>query len=415
MPPVSNRSNAIMDLADDQRFALMKFRRSVSDCLQPGQGDPYLLRWLKARNFDAVAAEKMLRESLQWRAKWDVDRLLTHWEPPLALKQFFPSGICGTDKDGVPIILVPFSGLDIWGLLHSVSKTDFIRMTAMTLEKYLQEAAENLKKAGSPSCAPTLIAVMDMENFSIKPYTWRPAGEVVLSLIHMYEANYPEILKACYIINAPSIFSVAFSIVRPFLHENTVQKIHIFSSNARKWKAALMENISTDQLPAHYGGTQVGINGDTKCTHKVHQGGKVPKNMYQKLEDLKDEIEGAWTSANVKKGDKLQLQYDVAEPGSYLKWEFRTEQHDIQFAVYRCSNDGSRQAVVEPRKVNCQDKNAPEIGVITCDDAPAKYVVEFDNSHSMLRTKKVHYQIVLAPPLTSADSLVDSLASIAVN
>jgi hypothetical protein len=27
------------------------------------------------------------------------------------------------------------------------------------------------------------------------------AGEAILSLIHMYEANYPEILKACYIIN----------------------------------------------------------------------------------------------------------------------------------------------------------------------------------------------------------------------
>lgn len=25
----------------------LQFRRSVSDCLQPGQGDPYLLRWLK--------------------------------------------------------------------------------------------------------------------------------------------------------------------------------------------------------------------------------------------------------------------------------------------------------------------------------------------------------------------------------
>ncbi|XP_059479315.1 SEC14-like protein 2 isoform X2 [Neocloeon triangulifer] len=413
MPPVSN---AVMDLADDQRFALMKFRRSVSDCLKPGQGDPYLLRWLKARNFDPEAAEKMLRESLQWRTRWDVDRLLTHWEPPLVLKQFFPSGICGTDKEGVPVIMLPFSGLDIWGLLHSVSKADFIRMTAMSLEKYLGESTANLEKAGKPSCAPTLIAIMDMEHFSIKPYTWRPAGEVVLSLIHMYEANYPEILKACYIINAPSIFSMAFSIVRPFLHENTVQKIHIFSSNTRKWKAALLEHINTDQLPAHYGGTQVGPDGDTKCTHKVHQGGKVPKSMYQKAEDLKDDIGGEWLSATVKKGDRLQLHYDVAEKGSFLRWEFRTEQHDIQFAVYKCGDDGSRQAVVEPRKVSCQDKGAPEVGVHNCTEAPAKYMIEFDNSHSMLRTKKLHYQILVAPPLlANADSLTDSLAAIVVS
>lgn len=41
-------------------------------------------------------------QSMEWRVRWDIDRLLTHWEPPLALKQFFPSGICGNDKDGVP-------------------------------------------------------------------------------------------------------------------------------------------------------------------------------------------------------------------------------------------------------------------------------------------------------------------------
>jgi hypothetical protein len=72
---------------------------------------------------------------------------------------------------------------------------------------------------------------------------------------------------------APSIFSVAFSIVRPFLHENTVKKIQIFSSNSRKWKAALLENISPDQLPTHFGGTQMGPDGDTKCTHKVRNFG----------------------------------------------------------------------------------------------------------------------------------------------
>jgi hypothetical protein len=73
------------------------------------------------------------------------------------------------------------------------------------------------------------------------------------------------------LLSAPSIFSVAFSIVRPFLHENTVKKIQIFSSNSRKWKAALLDNISPDQLPAHYGGTQMGPGGDTKCTHKVRK------------------------------------------------------------------------------------------------------------------------------------------------
>jgi hypothetical protein len=87
--------------------------------------------------------------------------------------------------------MVPFCGLDIWGLLHSVSKADFIRMTARSIEKYLAESSEILAKAGKAPCAPTLIAVMDMEHFSIKPYTWRP-GRVFteFAFITLYVSHY---------------------------------------------------------------------------------------------------------------------------------------------------------------------------------------------------------------------------------
>lgn len=41
------------------------------------------------------------------------------------------------------------------------------------------------------------------------------AGEVVITLIKSYEANYPEILKCCYIINGNSaqLFSVSNKII----------------------------------------------------------------------------------------------------------------------------------------------------------------------------------------------------------
>jgi hypothetical protein len=35
----------------------------------------------------------------------------------------------------------------------------------------------------------------------LRLFLFFPAGEVIISLIQMYEANYPEILKTCYIIN----------------------------------------------------------------------------------------------------------------------------------------------------------------------------------------------------------------------
>jgi hypothetical protein len=58
--------------------------------------------------------------------------------------------------------------------------------------------------------------------------------------------------------------------------------------------------------------------------------------------------------------------------GVFVRWEFRTEQHDIQFAVYRSDASGARQTVVEPRRIACQGKGLPEVGIVTCSDAPAK-------------------------------------------
>lgn len=91
------------------------------------------------------------------------------------------------------VIVVPFAGLDIIGMLHSVTQQDFIRRTIQILEHCLELAKQNKNHQ--------LVAIFDMENFNLRQYAWRPAGEVIIAMIRMYEANYPEILKCCYIIN----------------------------------------------------------------------------------------------------------------------------------------------------------------------------------------------------------------------
>lgn len=132
------------------------------------------------------------------------------WTPPEAVELYHPSGTCGTDREGAPVIVVPFAGLDIVGLLHSVARQDLVRTTIKILEENLQMARE--------TGARQVVVVFDMDGFNLRQYAWRPgklsfkvllclltlkvsAAEVVISLIQMYEANYPEILKACYIVN----------------------------------------------------------------------------------------------------------------------------------------------------------------------------------------------------------------------
>nr|CAD7437655.1 unnamed protein product [Timema bartmani] len=333
--------------------------------------------------------------SMKWREKWEVETLNT-WEPPEVIKKYYPSGLAGFDKEGAPVVVIPFAGLDMWGMLHSLNKADFIRMTIKMIETYQEIAWEQSKKCGQ--AAGTVSAIIDMENFNLRQYAWRPAGEVVLSLIQMYEANYPEILKTCYIINAPKIFAIAFSVVKNFLNEYTLNKIKIFKNDPRKYQPLLLQIIDDNQLPKHYGGTMTDPDGDPTCPSKIHPGGKVPKSFYLKNADDKGSslTTDSFCTIVVKKGEKLKLPYIVAQEGSFLKWEFKTEGHDIKFGVL-CKNADEKDTVVIPIH-RVTSHTVDEMGVITCPE-PATYLVVFDNSYSYLRNKKLHYSIQVTPPI----------------
>lgn len=70
----------------------LQFRRSVSDLLlRPEHDDFFLLRWLRARQWNSENAEKMLRDHFIWRSKWDVDQI-DSWDAPEVFAKTFPHG-----------------------------------------------------------------------------------------------------------------------------------------------------------------------------------------------------------------------------------------------------------------------------------------------------------------------------------
>lgn len=383
-----------LKLEDDQRFALMKFRRSVQDILQPHHDDYFLLRWLRARKWDPAAAEKMLRDSLEWRKQYEVEKL-ADWDPPQILYDHLPHGLCGFDKDGAPVIVVYFDALDLYGILHVVSRRDMIRITIKHLEEYLQICREQMQKHGPE--AGQVVVIFDMQGFNLRQYLWRPAGEVVITLIQMYEANYPEILKTCYIINAPKVFAFAFSIAKKFMNEYTLSKIQIYKADPPKWQSAIFSNVSKDQVPAYFGGTLKDPDGNPKLGTKIRLGGKIPKELYVNNtdKDMQD-----YTTVTIRKGGKLELDMSASEMGSLLSWEFRTEDHDIRFGIMKKETNGTKKEVIPMKRVAAHQLE--EIGILTC-EVPATYSVVFDNSYSILRNKKIHYSIRVIPPAVSQE------------
>ncbi|KAM7304229.1 hypothetical protein ISCGN_014129 [Ixodes scapularis] len=241
-----------------------------------------------------------------------------------------------------------------------------------------------------PLCTPSRSA------FLTGCYPMNTALDMIINLVTMYEDNYPEMLKKAYVINAPKIYPIIYNMVKPFLSEETAKKIHVFGKD--NWKKALLQDISEEELPVHWGGTKAGPDGDPRCTHIVGTGGPVPCSYYtapsRRLSSDRD-----LQMCVVEKKSAVPLSVEVAEAGSILRWEFQTENYDIGFGVFFAPpDDGKLQELVAMTRVNCH--LVPEDGMLVCSH-PGKYVLKFDNSFSWYRSKKLlyHFQVGTGGPV----------------
>ncbi|XP_034102709.1 SEC14-like protein 2 [Drosophila albomicans] len=389
-------SGPLPEISEEQRKTLEQFRQLMSAELNETHDDYYLLRWLRARKWNLDAAEKMLRACLKTRAMWNVDNI-EKWEAPQALREYLPYGLMGYDNEGSPVIVCPFANFDIWGMMHCVTRFEFQKYLVLLLERFMKNAYEQSLKHGWK--ARQLVVFFDCEGLNLKQYAWRPAAEVVISSVKQYEANFPELLKMCYIINAPKLFSVAFNIVKKFLDENTTSKIHIYKSGADKWKQQLFSHVDPKIIPKSWGGELVDKLGDPQCKSLMIWGGKLPEELY--IDQSNQQSDKDFTEAQVAKGDKLKLHFKVkSQPENeqlpqqqMLSWNFRTFDYDIKFGIYSVDEKtGEKRSEVPLGTVYSNEMD--EVGVIST-RPNTTYTVVFDNSASYLRSKKLRYWVDL--------------------
>lgn len=298
---------------------------------------------------------------------WNVDNL-EKWDAPQALREYLPYGLMGYDNEGSPgklrdlesprytyanlthlllsllsvfvVIVCPFYNFDVWGMMHCVTRFEFQKYLVLLLERFMKTAYQQSLQHGWK--ARQLVVFFDCESLNLKQYAWRPAAECVISSIKQYEANFPELLKMCYLINAPKLFSVAFNIVKKFLDENTTSKIHIYKSGVDKWQQQLFSHVDPKQFPKCWGGELVDKLGDPQCKSLMVWGGKVPEELF--VDQSNQQSDKDFIETQVNKGDKLKLQFNVsgqrkdAQQQQILSWNFRTFDYDIKFGIFSVDN-----------------------------------------------------------------------------
>ncbi|KAJ8318370.1 hypothetical protein KUTeg_003461 [Tegillarca granosa] len=319
------------NLSPVQENALVQLRRRLRETHKEKiPKDAHILRFLKARDYSVEKAREMLLHSLAWRKLHNIDRLSETYKPSEIVEQYYCGGWHYSDRDGRPLYILKLGQMDVKGLMKSVGEEALLRHVIAVNEDGLKRAEEATKSKGFPVSACTCI--VDLEGLSMR-HLWRPGIRALLRLIELVEANYPETMGQLLIVRAPRVFPVLWTLVSPFIDENTRQKFMIYGGNDYQGPGGLVDFIEKRYIPDFLGGD---------CYCDVPEGNMVPKSLYK--EEFSDKspdgpplsTDSLYNTAHVVKDFPHEVLIQVPQRGSVLTWDFDILKGDVTFTVLKC-------------------------------------------------------------------------------
>ncbi|XP_029433137.1 SEC14-like protein 5 [Rhinatrema bivittatum] len=289
--------------------------------------DEHILRFLRARDFSIERARDMLCQSLTWRKQYQVDSILETWQAPALLEEYYAGGWHYHDKDGRPLYILRLGQMDTKGLVKALGEESLLRHVLSINEEGQKRCEDNTQEFGRPIRNWTCL--VDLEGLNMR-HLWRPGVKALLRIIEVVEANYPETLGRLLILRAPRVFPVLWTLVSPFINENTRQKFLIYSGNNYQGAGGLLDYLDKEVIPDFLGG---------ECVCSIPEGGLIPKSLYQIEEPETSDHIRLWTetiyhSACVLKGAPHEMVVEILEGESVITWDFDILRGDVLFSLF---------------------------------------------------------------------------------
>ncbi|XP_011863997.1 PREDICTED: protein real-time [Vollenhovia emeryi] len=323
-----------------QESKLVQLRHSIAELRgSSAPGYATLLRFLRATEFSVEKAREMLTQSLHWRKKHQIDKLLDEYEMPQVIKDYFPGGWHHFDKDGRPLYILRLGQMDVKGLLKSIGEDELLLLALHICEEGLHLMEEATTFWDHPVSQWTLL--IDLEGLNMR-HLWRPGIKALLRIIEIVEANYPETMGRVLIMRAPRCFPILWTLISTFINENTRKKFIFYCGTdyQEQGPGGLSEYITQEFIPDFLGGSSETY---------VMEGGVVPKNLYKvDLEGTSGEHEHSlYHSISLSRGQTHHVFIESDDPGAVLTWDFDVMRHNVIFTVLHKSRNSENGAISE--------------------------------------------------------------------
>jgi len=286
-----------------------------------------------------------------------------------------------------------------------------LRAPKQQLYACLHYQLEQYLRAECAAGEPGHVLVFDLKEFGWRHLHRRFLTQVV-KLIGVLLKNYPETVYKLAVVNAPSIFSIAWAAILPFANEHVQSKITISRGSNTD---ALRELVGAEVLPADLGG-------DAPVAGAEPGASAAPADA--------DPYENAWTDVTIDAGKTAQHVVEIGDDeagagegdasgqGSdqSIAIEFAIESSDVSFFVVHepLGADKKKAAAEQSYALEPQSHNASAgtVSHLIEGARPGRYTCVWDNTQAWRYPRTVSYRVFAvkgAVPMSiaSADPAAD--------
>lgn len=210
----------------------------------------YLRRFLRARQYRLPEATEMIVKAEQWRDEFGVQEIVKTFSFPEfeELQKVYPRSYHKTDKSGRPISIELLGSLNVKAMLQVTTSERMVKHYVREYEKVMQYRMAACSAARGER-VEHVCSILDLKGLPLSQFN--SARKVLSEVMAIAQNYYPETLGVMFLINAPTLFTTIWAIIKGWLDENTVRKIHVLGSNYQK---VLLEHIDEENLPVMFGG-----------------------------------------------------------------------------------------------------------------------------------------------------------------
>ncbi|NXC37857.1 TTPA protein, partial [Penelope pileata] len=238
----AGRLNDLPDHSPRVRGAVADLRRRAE--AEPGQrwpqalSDAFLVRFLRARDFNLDLAWRLLKNYQKWRT-----------ECPEISADLQPSSVLGLLRAGYHAVLRSRDPYGSKVLMYRIEQWDPKLFTAYDVFRVSLITSELIVKEIETQ-RNGIKAIFDLQGWRFA-HAFQISPAVAKKIAAVLTDSFPLKVRGIHLINEPLFFHPVFALIKPFLTEKIKERVHMHGSN---YMQSLTEHFPVSILPQEYGG-----------------------------------------------------------------------------------------------------------------------------------------------------------------